>query len=177
MTTTASSKSASSLGPIRISAYLSRLPSLTHTEFSAHWLLSHAPLVVPWALKFNVINYTQTHLNPDIQANFTGTMKMPLLQYDGLGQMSIGGSIEEFAMAFVHPYYREVIAKDEKRFLAVGTDVETEPVATEIKDRGWETGAIMTAGSAVDIIRDGEVKIEVSDAIWEEWRKWDTTAK
>ncbi|KAG9022897.1 hypothetical protein FRB95_013997 [Tulasnella sp. JGI-2019a] len=171
------SSTPSAFGPLQISGFITRLSSLTHTEFSTHWLQRHAPIVVPWCLKYNIVAYTQTHLHPKIQAEVADKMKMPLLQYDGFAQMTLGGNVEEFMGAFKHPYYLEVIAKDEKRFLdqrsLTSGESGSEDVAKGATGKGWENGATAVVGSPVDIILDGKAKIDVPEAVWEEWRKWD----
>ncbi|KAG8989245.1 hypothetical protein FRB93_003685 [Tulasnella sp. JGI-2019a] len=170
------SSPSSVFGPLRISGFLTRLSSLTHAEFSTHWLQKHAPIVIPWCLKYNIVAYTQTHIHPEIQAGVADKMKIPVLQYDGLAQMTLGGSVEEFLEAFAHPYYLEVVAKDEKRFLDQGSQTSRESgseVAKGATGKGWENGATAVVGRPVDIILDGKAMIEVSEAVWEEWRKWD----
>lgn len=44
---------------IQIISYLKRHPSLTREEFYAHWKDNHAPIVLPWFKKHQMIRYQQ----------------------------------------------------------------------------------------------------------------------
>jgi hypothetical protein len=41
---------------------LKRNPAMTREEFSQHWEKEHAPLVIPWALKYGIEYYAQASL-------------------------------------------------------------------------------------------------------------------
>ena len=101
--------------------FLKRKPGLSHDEFYDHWLNVHGPLVKPWATKHGFLEYRQIHLLPSINANRAAvgpesTSNTELEKWDGCATFELK-SLEAFEAACRDPYYLEVIAKDEDKFV------------------------------------------------------------
>ncbi|CAH0043415.1 unnamed protein product [Clonostachys solani] len=128
------STSTSTSTPSRVCsiAFLKKNPSLTHDEFYRHWSQVHGPLVKPWMEKHGITGYTQVHATPQLndaaavvplgpekekeKGQQGGEGEDPLGGFDGAAVIE-AASWDVLAGAFEDEYYRDVIAKDEERFL------------------------------------------------------------
>lgn len=117
-------------------AFLKKNPSLTHNEFYRHWSQVHGPLVKPWMEKHGITGYTQVHATPQLNDAAAATPLGPEKkrdkgeegEEDPLGGFDGAAVIEAPSWgvlegAFADEYYRDVIAKDEERFLDRGAGV------------------------------------------------------
>lgn len=112
---------ASNKKTVSIIAFLKRKPGMSHDEFYHHWLNVHGPLVKPWATKHGFLEYRQIHLLPSINAERASVgpenkANTGLENWDGCATFELE-SIEVFEAAFRDPYYLDVIAKDEDKFV------------------------------------------------------------
>ncbi|VUC37560.1 unnamed protein product [Clonostachys rosea] len=111
-------------------AFLKKKPSLTHEEFYHHWSQIHGPLVKPWMEKHGITGYLQVHATPQLNDSSATTPlgpereksqgeegeDDPLGGFDGAAVIE-AASWDALVGAFEDEYYRDVIAKDEERFL------------------------------------------------------------
>ncbi|CAH0028886.1 unnamed protein product [Clonostachys rhizophaga] len=116
-------------------AFLKKNPSLTHDEFYHHWSQVHGPLVKPWMEKHGITGYTQVNATPQLNDAAAATPLGPEKKRDKGkgGEDPLGGfdgaavieapSWDVLEGAFADEYYRDVIAKDEERFLDRGAGV------------------------------------------------------
>lgn len=126
------------------------------TATPSSWEYVHAPLVAPWAVKHSFQNYIQVHTPPALrnQSRSAEGNHPAALPYDGVAIFD-PPSVEAFQAAFEDPYYKNVIALDEPKFLSSRTDVPR------------------TMGEPRPIIKDGKLLIESPVEIMDEWRKWE----
>ena len=96
---------------IKVSAFLTRRPGLTHEQFRQYWKEKHSPLVMSLdVFKTHVRHYTQQHpLNsmPD---------GLPVVPYDGVAELWLD-DLSSLMTISGHQDYASVVAKDEENFL------------------------------------------------------------
>ncbi|KAK5988345.1 Conidial pigment biosynthesis dehydratase EthD [Cladobotryum mycophilum] len=103
--------------PLYMLSFIKRRPDLSEEQFYAYWRNIHAPKVVPWAQKHNLVGYTQIHTPSNMRQTLAAVpVPLSLLDYDGAVIWEIP-SLEVFLNAFADPYYLEIIAPDEAHFL------------------------------------------------------------
>ncbi|ORY17492.1 EthD domain-domain-containing protein [Clohesyomyces aquaticus] len=124
-TPTMSSAAASKTEYVQIIAYLKRNPSLTRPEFYAHWEEKHAVIVKPFFEKHGIVRYQQVQASGTIIPNQpspdTNEDQEPgdpgqAVEFDGIA-MTLVKSFDDMVAALGAPYYAEVVAVDESRFL------------------------------------------------------------
>ncbi|KAF1954557.1 hypothetical protein CC80DRAFT_550164 [Byssothecium circinans] len=107
---------------IQIIAYIKRNPALSLEEFYSHWREKHAPIIVPWAEKYGFRRYQQIHAAGTILPNNIPTTSSPsapeneMEEFDGIA-IFVVQSLEDLEAAFNDEYFRNVIQRDEKKFL------------------------------------------------------------
>ncbi|KAI0381621.1 hypothetical protein F5Y04DRAFT_254966 [Hypomontagnella monticulosa] len=174
---------------ISIGGPLFRNPNISHEDFSSAWH-RHAQLVAPWFLTFGVVEYTQIHLpspnspngpvgNPEV-SNESAAHRL-LRQADGVAFVrcrllpTAEGRTGVFGNGGAHPYFAQVIAVDERRFLheeSGATAVTRERPAYEVPALGaeaWRDVALAMGGVEYVKIREGRDAIEGS--WWDEWER------
>jgi hypothetical protein len=106
----------------RITVFFKRRPDLTPEQFYTHWYTVHGPLVIPWALKYGVLEYTQFHTPSQLRALVTAGLASEFsgsLDFDGAADWYTN-SYERYLAAFNDEYYRTVIEPDEWNFVDKG---------------------------------------------------------
>ncbi|KAL9088198.1 MAG: hypothetical protein Q9165_006325 [Trypethelium subeluteriae] len=142
---------------VTVVAFFSRLQSITQQQFYAEWD-KHGALEIPWLKKHGVINYIQMQ-TPDNLRNELETAlkdaphKPKMLPFDGCVIMTCE-SIEKLLGAFRDPYYAEVIAPDEARFV----DAQHSHLAAS-----GEVPPAGTAGITSRWLIDGKPTIDISE--------------
>lgn len=178
---------------------LYRKPGTTREEFMEGWQ-RHAEVVIPWFLEFGVTEYTQIHL--PLTSNFASTAATDnseqqkledhdsdmarargiLRQADGVAFIKCrpvrtsSGVERPFGDGFQHPYFWNVIAKDERAFLHPESGASavrggaTFPPLPEITGgaAAWRRLALDSGGQEYVKIEGG--KQVVDNAWWEEWK-------
>ncbi len=134
-------------------ACITRRSDLTEEQFLEHWRHKHAPLIVPWAIKYGIITYSQVcqknpvfwervsnpswnikiwqwsqiHTPKHVRSQFQSlsAIAVDTLEFDGVAEWRFP-SLEMYLKAFSDPYYTDVIEPDEHNFL----DKTRKPTAT-----------------------------------------------
>ncbi|KAH6644917.1 hypothetical protein BKA67DRAFT_664774 [Truncatella angustata] len=185
---------------------LFRHPGTSYQEFSTSWR-RHAQIVTPWFLQFGVTEYIQIHLPPNrslhtpfstmlssspshISPEASAQAQKIMAQADGIAivryrPVSISpGKTRDLMDGSSHPYFKDVIAADERRFL------HTESGATAVapKDGNWSfdvpalevdvwkelaAGCRVVKAEELVIIKDGKAEIEVEGLWWNLWHNLD----
>ncbi|KAI9692877.1 MAG: hypothetical protein M1822_004871 [Bathelium mastoideum] len=147
----------SASGLVSVVAFFSRLPSITQEQFYEEWD-KHGSLEIPWLKKHGVLEYTRMR-TPDAMRNALekaldlSPHKPKMLPFDGCAIITCE-SIEKLLGSFLDPYYAEVIAVDEARFVdAAHTQLQ---LAGGVPPAG-------TAGLADKWIVDGKPTIDVTE--------------
>ncbi|KAI9654537.1 MAG: hypothetical protein M1821_006627 [Bathelium mastoideum] len=172
----------SASGLVSVVAFFSRLPSITQEQFYEEWD-KHGSLEIPWLKKHGVLEYTRVRFSqtssqislgagtaysrflfikmrtPDAMRNALekaldlSPHKPKMLPFDGCAIITCE-SIEKLLGSFLDPYYAEVIAVDEARFVdAAHTQLQ---LAGGVPPAG-------TAGLADKWIVDGKPTIDVTE--------------
>jgi uncharacterized protein (TIGR02118 family) len=96
---------------IKLTAFLTRKPGLSHEQFSAYWRDKHAPLVQSLApFKSLVRRYVQ--LRP-VEGVPNG---LPLARYDGIAEIWFDNLRDVFEL-IRNEHFLSVVTKDEENFL------------------------------------------------------------
>lgn len=106
---------------IQIITYIRRALKLIIEQFYTRWRDVHAPIVAPWAQKYDILSYRQIHTAgiitplPSFFSAPNSSTKKELskepVQFDGTALFEVR-SLEEFRRAFDDPYFKEVVEKD-----------------------------------------------------------------
>lgn len=167
--------------------------NLTAHAFSTHWYHTHGPLCVPWALHYNIVEYTQYLTPPDLQT----TLARGKDSQGGARGVSTFGACadfyvrdyEDYLRAFRDEYYLEVVAKDEDKFIDKGQVEDSakeegqggDQEGAERERRGGGAGtrglggsvrAVSMMGYCRSIIKDGKAVVEVKREIWDLWEEY-----
>ncbi|CAH0021763.1 unnamed protein product [Clonostachys rhizophaga] len=114
-----STKPKSAKGQTQHVTYIKRHPSFTREEFWKYWQTEHAPRVAPLAAHFNISRYQQIQVGGKIlptDAGADGPSSTELVDFDGIA-MFLYESPEALIAMLSHPYYVNVVAVDEARFI------------------------------------------------------------
>jgi len=96
---------------IKLSAFLTRRPDLTHEQFSEYWKDKHASLLMNLdSFTLSVRRYIQQHSLNNAPAGF------PVLPYDGIAEVWFD-DLPSALTTLAHQDYASVVAKDEQNFL------------------------------------------------------------
>ncbi|KAF2269538.1 hypothetical protein CC78DRAFT_282083 [Lojkania enalia] len=182
--------------PLTLGGPLFRNPSTSHSSFSSSWH-RHAQIVTPWFLHYQVVDYIQIHL-PDPAPTPTPHEPSPancpsaqdillqakalLRQADGVAYVRCApialpdGSAKPFGSGPSHPYFRDVVVPDERRFLHAesgASGVRGETPVYHVPGLGaeeWRRLAVEMGGVEFVKIREGKAVVE---GVWDaEWIKW-----
>lgn len=168
--------------PYRITTLFSPHPSVSEAEFFDHWYSIHGPLCVPWALRYNIVEYTQ-YITPKAQRDVLAGGKSSEGGVRGVSGYSACADFyvrdyEDFLRAFQDPYYIEVIRPDEDIFINKGKPLTTadgsivEPGGAPVS----QTRFLTMMGQNRSIIKDGKAMVEVSQRIWDNWHEYQRRA-
>ncbi|KAI0129720.1 hypothetical protein BJ170DRAFT_617352 [Xylariales sp. AK1849] len=168
---------------ISLGGPLFRLPGTTHAVFSVAWH-RHAQLASPWFLSFGIQEYIQIHLPDRPNSSPSGlesAAQKILRQADGIALVrcvpieTADGDLRPFGGGGDHPYFAEVIGRDERRFLHVesgATAVKGDPPVFAVPDLEvdeWRRLGLEMGGVEYVKISNGEAVI--NGLWWDEWRK------
>lgn len=156
-------------------AALFRKPDTTHEHFSTAWR-QHGLLATPWFLSIGVEEYIQIHL-PDQSASESSGVSSALDGFDGVALVkTIPGSLGG------NPYYSNVIAPDEQRFLheeSGSNPVKRDPPARQTPEQNiLELGKLARELGGVEyvVVTGGKATASPSKEIEDQWKKWSASA-
>ncbi|KAI1846389.1 hypothetical protein JX266_007594 [Neoarthrinium moseri] len=177
---------------ISVGGPLFRLPGTSVADFSAAWR-RHGQLVAPWFVHFGVYEYIQIYLHNGQGVSLSSADALAASSVSGRSQVrgileqasgialvrctaipSADGSHRPFGDAMAHPYFRDVVSVDERRFLHAesgATAVKGDVPEFDVPDLGvdeWRALAADIGAEEVVVIKGGKVVCE--GARWEEWR-------
>lgn len=96
---------------IKVSAFLTRRPDLTHEQFRQYWKEKHAPLVMSVdVFRTHVRHYVQQHSLSNVPEG------IPLVPYDGIAELWLD-DLSSLLTLSGHQDYASIVAKDEEKFL------------------------------------------------------------
>jgi uncharacterized protein (TIGR02118 family) len=96
---------------IKVSAFLTRRPDLTHEQFSQYWKNQHASLVMSLdSFTSSVRRYIQQHSLDKCPRGF------PIASYDGVAELWFD-DLSSAMTTFDHQDFASIVAKDEENFL------------------------------------------------------------
>jgi hypothetical protein len=174
---------------------LFRLPNTSHTDFSTSWY-QHGQLATPWFLNFGIWEYIQIHLPDPTNSSSYGSApsstknginlsaaKNILLQADGVAVVrcipmeTADGVLRPFGDSGKHPFFAEVVARDERRFLHVesgATAVKGNPPVFDVPKLTadeWRTLALEIGGVEHVFVQEGK---SIAEGLrWDEWERYD----
>ncbi|KAI4209545.1 MAG: hypothetical protein LQ351_007536 [Letrouitia transgressa] len=99
---------------LRLTILIYRKSTVTEDEFHKRWLTRQGPLVREWLARHGVLKYIQERL-----VSVLGDLvKGKLADYDGFVELYVRESeFERLKRAREDPYYKDVVAPDEKEFI------------------------------------------------------------
>lgn len=164
--------------PYRIITLFNPHPSISEDEFFDHWYSIHARLVVPWALHYNIVEYTQ-YITPKPLRDVLAQGKSSENGVRGVSPYSAVADLyvrdyEDFLKAFHDKYYLEVIKADEDTFIDKGQSLQAQDGSTvHAEEPPVYNSRFMTAmGQNRNIIKDSKPMVEVSKEIWDRWHEY-----
>lgn len=175
----------------RISTLFHSRPDLTESEFYNHWYTVHGPLCAPWALHYNIVEYTQYHtplaLREALSSGRDGEFKTGS-PFEACADFYVK-DYKDYLAAFRDPYYLEVVKKDEDNFVDKGQVAQGarggikggSAAVAEKESVGGGSGsarAISAMGVCRSVIRDGKAVVDVPEQVlrvWEEYQARKTT--
>ncbi|KAL9610941.1 MAG: hypothetical protein Q9167_004383 [Letrouitia subvulpina] len=107
---------------LRLTILIYRKSTVTEDEFHKRWLTRQGPLVREWLARHGVLKYIQYHTPTSTQERLVSVLgdlvKGKLADYDGFVELYVRESeFERLKNAREDPYYKEVVAPDEKEFI------------------------------------------------------------
>ncbi|CAK7210693.1 hypothetical protein SEUCBS140593_000917 [Sporothrix eucalyptigena] len=151
----------------RVTTFFKRRPDISEQQCHDHWGFVHGPLVVPWALKYGICEYTQFRTPSELRKAFAARMdpafSMPI-DFDAAADFYVK-SYEDYLKAYSDPYYLAVIEPDEQNFVDKGQCGGPDTRTTVVR-------AMTTVGQCRYILRDGQPVVDVSEAIWARWHEF-----
>lgn len=151
----------------RVTTFFKRRPDISEQQCYDHWGFVHGPLVVPWALKYGIAEYTQFRTPSALRAAFAARMdpafSLPI-DFDAAADFYVT-SYDDYLRAYADPYYLAVIEPDERNFVDKGQCGGQNTTTTVVR-------AMSTLGQYRHMIRDGKPQVEVTDAIWQRWHEF-----
>jgi len=144
-------------GPITVVAYLKRRSDLTPEQFWDHFKNVRAPLVAPWAAKHGFLSYSVLQIPRSSAGLASTTAGIGVIDCD-LVAYHIIPSYEALAASLADPYFINVLQPDERN----------------LYDENRQGMTAVTGGLALKIVEGGEIKIEVSEDVMNQFRTWET---
>ena len=96
---------------LKVSAFLTRRPDLSHEEFHRYWTEVHTPMLsTPMPGAPRVYRYVQLHTIPET------VPALKTASYDGVAEIWFVNLADAAAM-FTSTHYNTVVAADEEKFL------------------------------------------------------------
>ena len=96
---------------IKVSAFLTRRPDLTHEQFGQYWKDKHASLVMSLdSFTSSVRRYIQQHSVDNVPG------ALPIAPYDGVAELWFD-DLSSALTTFAHQDFASIVAKDEENFL------------------------------------------------------------
>ncbi|KAL1891025.1 hypothetical protein Sste5346_007847 [Sporothrix stenoceras] len=148
----------------RVTTFFKRRPDITEEQCHDHWGFVHGPLVVPWALKYGICEYTQFRTPSALRQAFCARMDPVFasgIEFDAAADFYVK-SYDDYLAAYKDPYYLAVIEPDEHNFVDKS---RPEGQTTVVR-------AMSTLGQCRYMIRDGQPVVDVSDEIWARWHEF-----